>query len=379
MGQAVASARHEDLELRPGERHSVVIKSIGTAAPQDAAPIAIGLGVPVQRVLEAFYQAPTVLVDGLSAEMAGHMAGLLEQIGCLVDDVPEAYGDVAVPELFDVAVHVSETARYPQITSELATFLGATEEQAARLLTTPPGIVLGSVSLATIEALKARLGQGVDMINSRPDVAVYDVFLAECEDHVRLRLFADLRTRGFAPQADEGCILAGLTKEEADRLWSAHKASGVLCVVNRAFLRFDIVMTGGLDTPTSRDALKRVAGIPERILPRLFDAMPIAVIEALPEAELASALEAMTAAGLELRADLITFLHLGLEITGTSDPAGLARTLSALGLQSQDRNLAALPVRLPYHLPELQARILRDSLVASGAQVELVDAAEIGA
>lgn len=375
MVRAIASAGLSSQD----DGFRLVFHSIGGAAPGNAASIAMGLGVPVTPVMEALYRAPAVLVDGLSAEIGDRMRALLTDLGCRVTLDPMTAPLPEPAALHDVALHISDTARYGDIIAALAEFLGTPVADAARLVTTPPGIVLGGVSPATIDALADRLGPGADLVSSNPEPALYDLFLGPCDGVIRARLLSDLRRAGFAPIADAGCILTGLTKAQADAVWAAHGRVRDLRVVNRDFLRFDLVLTGGTPAPDALRALTDVAGIPAHIAPRLFDDGEITVMEAVPHADMAPALERLTAAGLSIRADLVTFLHLGIDVVAARNPRAVRDTLSAMGLETTEHDLRRLPYRLPWRLPELQARLLRDTLEAAGARSDLVDLTEAGA
>ena len=241
MSTAIACAVCDDV---PGTKR-LIIQSIGTASPANAASIAIGLGVPVPSVLKALYQAPTVLVDGLTADMAEQMVGLLTDLGCIVEIESQSSPPPEPAPLFDVAVYVKEAARYGQIVTNLSKFLGCDETKAAQLLATPPGMVLGEVSRATVDALAAQLGAGADLVASDPDSACYDLFLGDCDATQRARLMADLKRRGHTPVAESGLILTELDRPTADAIWSAHSRQPALRVVNRDFLRFDVVLLGG--------------------------------------------------------------------------------------------------------------------------------------
>jgi len=339
----------------------------------------MGLGVAVTPVMEALYRAPAVLVDGLSAEIGDRMRDLLTDMGCRVTLDPMTAPPPAPAALHDVALHVRDTARHGAITAALAAFLGTSTDDAARLVATPPGIVLGGVSPATIDALADRLGPGAEIVASDPATALYDLFIGPCDAVVRTRLFADLRRAGFTPMAETGCILTGLTKTQADTVWAAHGRLRDLRVIHRDFLRFDLVLTGGAPRPAALRALIEVAGIPAHVAPRLFDDGEITLMEAVPHVDLAPAMDRLTAAGLEIRADLVTFLHLGVEIVAAAYPRRLRDTLKALGLQTSEHDLRRLPYRLPWRLPELQARLLRDTLESIGARADLVDLTAAGA
>ena len=368
---AVAIASSDLAGKRDGFR--LDFNSIGAANPGNAAAIAVGLGVPVSSLLEVVYRAPAVLVDGLEARVGQQMAGLLRDLGCEVDLVASDAPPLPSPQLYDVALHVEDTTRYTEIINALAAFLGAKPDDAARLISTPPGVVLGKVSQATIDALSERLGNGALLAVSDPDQALYDVFLGACDAAVGLRLRGDLQRQGYELLGETGCILSGLSKAQADAIWSAHHRIGELRVINRDFLRFDLVMTGGELTEAAHKALADVAGIPDHIIPMLFDEGDITVVEALAGPEMPAAMEDLAAAGLDIRADLMTFAHLGLEIIAADRPRAVRETLETIGLSIEETALRQLPYRLPYQLPELQARLVRDALHLCGAEANLVD------
>ncbi|WP_028671780.1 hypothetical protein [Saccharospirillum impatiens] len=357
--------------------HRLVICSIGRATPASAKSIAIGLGVSVQSVLSAIYQAPSTLVDKVSPEVAEQLQSLLTSLGFETRIDPCSHPLTPANELIDIAGYITDVRAYDHILSALAQFLGTTPEESARLLNTPPGIILGSVSQATLAALRERLGTGIELIESNPQTARYSVFMTDNGTGQSRRTSLELRRRGYQPIADQGCVLIDLDKPRADALWSAFQKANTLRVINQDFLRYNLVLTGPGDgaTPGACHVLQEQAGIPEHIIPKLFTNTPITLIEALPSKTLESTLLALTKAGLSVRADLISFMPLGLSITHTREPRQLRQTLHSLGLIDSSRTLPALPFKLPYALPELQARVVRSVLEATGTSTELVEVA----
>ena len=358
--------------------YRLVVTSIGTATPASAKSIALGLGVSVQSVLNALYRAPSILVDRVSVDIAEQMQTLLASLGyeTRIDssDQPLTPAD----GYFDIAAYITDVQAYDRILDELARFLGTTAAETSHLLTSPPGIILGNVSQATLTALRDRLGDGIELIASNPKTARYSVFLTADSPEQAQRTGLELRRRGYQPIADQGCVLIDLDKTQADALWSAFQKANTLRVINQDFLRYDLVLTepGQGATADACAALGDLAGIPEHIIAKLFANTPITLIEALPNEHLQSTLLALTQAGLSVRADLISFMPLGLKITHTREPRQLQRTLQSLGLLDvAQTTLPALPFQLPYALPELQARVVRGALEASGTAAELVEIA----
>lgn len=358
--------------------YRLVVRSIGQASPATARSIALGLNVSVQKVLDAFYRAPSILVDRIPLDIAEQMRSLLDSLG--YETAIESTTDKPPinTELFDIAAYLSDAEQFDRVAAALAGFLGATDADASRLLSTPPGVVLGSVTDATLQALRSRLGEGVELIASNPERAAYDVFLVtDTEDQAR-RTCMELRRRGYSLLAEQGCVLMNLNKEEADRLWSVFHKANTLRVINRDFLRYDLVLVdpGPGVTTAMQKVLREVAGIPDRLIAEVFGATPITLIEALPAEQLETAMGACFDAGLTVRADLISFMHLGVRITRTSQPGRLHNTLSSLGLlDPAQASLPELPFHLPCSFPELQARIIRSALRAAGTEAELVEVA----
>lgn len=359
------------------DSHRLVVTSIGKAVPSSAVSVATGLGVPVPKVVEAFYRAPTTLVDNIDKETATNLKGLLAELGyeSLVQNKDEP--ELKPKSLLDVAVYIKDTNDYTSIVKDLSEFIGTNLEETAKLISTPPGIILGSVSENTVEALEQRLSDGVEIIASDPKKAIYDVYLSDCEAVVTQRIVNDLKQQGYRLLSEEGCLVAGITQQEANNIWQDHRKSSAIRIINRDFMRFDLVLTELLTESLTEDQnllLAKEVGIPEDIIPKVIGALPITLYEGLPHAEVEEKLLKFNEAGMLLRADMITFMQLGLEIIQVKSYRNVSKTLSDLGVLKSGEMLNKVPFRLPYHMPELQARLLRDSLVHQGAETIFVEA-----
>lgn len=357
---------------RGSDLKRVVIRSIGTAVPADAARVALGLGVGVPQVVAAFYRAPTALVDRLDEPTAAAMADLLDSLGCLTEVVPS---DAPLPQpapLLDVAVHLTDEDRFDAVALAVSAFLGCPESDARRLLLATPAVLLGGVSPATVEALRARLGEGVSVLASDPRLARYDLLLGDCPAVQRARLTADLRARGLEPATDSPWLLRGISKEQADQIWAVHQRTPGLQVVNQDFYLFEVVLDAGSPTPSATAALTG-AGVPAGVVPQLFDALPIIVADGLSDQAAKELIAELATAGLTAHGELVTFAHLGVQVLGCANPDALRSALRAAGVQ----NPPATPPFVLGPWPELAARLLRRELVRIGAHAELVGAEEV--
>lgn len=352
----------------------LVIRSIGTASPRDAARVALGLGVDVPEMVRAFYQAPTTLVENLPEATALAVAEVLSSLGCEVEvGAPDAPPPASGP-LLDVAVRVTDEERFAAITLAAADFLGCPEEEAHRLLLASPPVLVGRVSPATVEALRRRFGDGADVITSDPTTARYDLLLGDCPAPVRARLVADLRARGHAPTTTGPWLLRGLTKQQADDVWNGHRRVPTLQLANQDFYRFEVVLDSGRPGDAATAALT-AAGVPAETVPLLFTALPLIVADELPGADAERLLAALAAAGLEAHAELSTFVQLGVHVTAWATPAPARAALAAAGI-------ADPPTATPFTVgpwPDLTARLVRTMLTRAGAEARLADAAQIDA
>lgn len=346
----------------------LLIRSIGAASPQDAAQVALGLGVTVPAMLRAFYQAPSTLADELPEPTAVAIAEVLSSLGCEVEVVDQDGPPPAPGPLLDVAVRVLDESRFELIVAAAAAFLGCPDEDTRRLLLASPPVLIGQVSPATVEALRRRLGAGAEVITSDPAAARYDLLLGDCPAPVRARLLTDLRARGIDSSPTGPWLVRDLTKQQADSIWDAHRRVPTLRLANQDFYRFEVVLDGGHPDDAAITALAS-AGIPADVVPRLFDALPIIVAEELPVPEAKRLLAALAAAGLEAHAALTTFLQLSVHITDWSSPPPARAALVAVGISDP-------PTAPPFAVgpwPELTARLVRGMLLRAGAEADLAD------
>jgi hypothetical protein len=237
----------------------------------------------------------------------------------------------------------------------LGRFLGLEPTAALDLLLTPPGVILGNVTQATVQALQAALPAGaVRLTASRPDEARFALFASDLTHLqvgvLRQRLPAETR---LAPGGS--ATVFDLTRGEADTLWRRLKAPEQVRIIDQAFLRFSLELIAA--PPEAAAALEALAGVPAEDFDLLAQALPVPIEAGVAFEALEDRMAAYNAAGLTVRAELETFSHQALDILSAP-----AEALIAAGLPAP-APLSTTP------MPRPRARLLRHQLEAAGAEV----------
>jgi hypothetical protein len=349
----------------------VIVLSIGTASLRTAAAVAQGLGVPVEVAVQAIYRAPAPLVHGVDAALARRLCALLSEAGLNVATAA-AGTPVESGPLLDVAAWFTDPRAIPATAAALHRLAGIDQAAALAMLLTPPGVVLGGVSAATVEALRTALPEGVELSTSNTATARFQLLLADAAAIVERGVMDDLASHGITPLARTGIVAADLDHATAQAIWQRFSRTGAVQMVNQDFLRFAVVIdTPPHWTPAQAAILAARAGVPAQALPSLAGAGAITLESGLPLAAAGEALAAYAETGLDARAELTSFRHYSLEITAAADRAALAAQLAANGLAAPAR----LPWLTPEALPETRARLVRTLLESVGAEAYLVEPA----
>ena len=340
-----------------------MVRSVGTARPRLAIAVAHGLGLPIDATLRAIYQAPSKLVDGLQPEAAERLAGMLAKTGLETEVVPTDH-EFDKRGLLDVAVHIVEAETAHDVAGILADFCACDEARALDLLTAPPGIVLGSVSEATVRALREALaGTGAKVVASAPGGARYAALPATASR----KAAAEIK-RFVTAQAEAGNAL-DLSHEDATRLWDRFGRTGQVRIVNRDFLRFELWLDAAADSGTELAALERLSGIPAEYHAQVLAAAPVILEHGLDHDTLTDRLAAYAAAGLKVRGEMTTFVHAAVRV-----PRAATGELTALIAR---KYAGEAPLSFPWTSPpmfETRARLLAAELRRDGCETEIIEA-----
>ncbi|TFI59036.1 hypothetical protein E2493_07240 [Sphingomonas parva] len=315
-------------------------------------------GVPIEAVVAAIYRAPARLLAGLEPGTARRLVASLAELGLTLDIVPGGGALDAGPAL-DLAAEIDDPALADAATAVIAEFLGLPQEEALELLMTPPGVIMGNVSAATVEAFARRLPPGaLRLATADPATSRYALFAGGLDAGTRAAVEAVVGASGTADNG--GLVALDLNHEDSNRLWRRLAGTPGARLVNQAFLRFEMVLTGiaAVDEPTAA-ALETLAGVPAEALPELAGLLPVVVEDGIPHERVEARLLDYAAHGLAVTARLATFAEQVLVVD-----SGPPEALALLGIDTA----AALPLRLP-PLPAPRARLARHRLEAAGADV----------
>jgi hypothetical protein len=365
-----------------GESVRLVVRSIGTASFGVVAALKQVTTLSEQQLAERLFRAPAELFAGLPRPSAERMAQVLRAAGVEVDVVA---GDAAVVPGegdHDVAVVVRDFSRVTDVAREVMRFLGVDARTARGILCASPSILVGGVSRATVTALEGRFAPlGVEIAVSRPAAAVFDVIVGEtATPALRARLVETLRQMGapIAARHEGPVVVTGLDKAAADRIWEAlGRRNPALRVLDRAFERFDVRLEACPRTPEAIAGLVAITGMPEKVVPRVLERLPVVVQQNIGYDALRASLEGLAAIGATAVDELCTLqtFALALTIEAAADRPRAASVLTALaeiGEQEGAALLKKLPARLEGPFSPVHARWLAAELGAVGVTARLV-------
>lgn len=325
-----------------------------------AVAIAHGLGLPIDATLRAIYQAPSRLVRGLQPAAAEKLARMLAETGLEIEVVPDdPVAEADAGRLMDVAVHVIDADAAQEVPAILAAFCACDEARAIDLLVTPPGLVLGSVSQATLQALQAALaGHGVAVVGSVQQQARFAALPATISHKA-----ADEIRRQLAEQDP-----LDLTHGQARALWDRYGRTGHVRIVDRAFLRFELWLDGA-DGEPDLAALEQLSAVPVPYHRDVLAAAPVILEHGLTHGTMMEKVSAYAAAGLVARGEMTTFAAARVQVARLGTVAQVLQAAAQFGADS--------PAVSPWSSPamfETRARLLAAALQRAGCKAEVVDA-----
>lgn len=356
------------------------MRSIGAAGVQLVRSLRHVLPLPDADIAGLLFMAPSTLLAGLEPPQAEGVARLLRDTGvdCVVlgpdDVIDDGVGD------HEVALAVHDVQQVPAILVEVIKLLGVDSATARDLVCSAPAVLLGGISSATVEALRARFAPlGAEVDASRTADAVFDLYLGECPPAVRERALDRLRAAlgrlEVAGVAAGALVVPGLDHAAAARAWRELASADVPArVVNRAFARYDVVLHAATDGEALRRHLTDRAGMPARVVPRVLASLPVVLHRGLRHAALAEITDELAAAGATAVVEPLAFQRFGLSLGEVREARPLVPVIAAIAGTDESAALAGLrarPARVDGRFPPLQARWLQHELRRAGVEARL--------
>ena len=357
------------------ETYNLVVESIGSASPRVVNALQRGLHLPEFDLVRRLYQAPAVLLAGVSEPLASGEGELLGQTGLRTRIVPSDAPFSPGQGDRDVALHIRNPARLREVIAEISAFLGVDGQTALTIATGAPAALVGRVSAATVEALIERFRPlEVEIDASLSENARYDLFVQDLPAPMRAELERALRAQGVTPIASGPLLARDLTRAVADGLWARYEHRVPMRLLDQAFQRFDIRLDKAPDTPAFAALLSELAGMPPEVVPKVLRRLPLVVVSGVRHADFLPLMGRLTEAGARATAHLVTLQHFNLVIEGVRDLKLTAAVLAALTdkpVEAQQTALRRLPLHLDGPLSGVRARWMRHELKSTGATVRM--------
>lgn len=354
----------------------LVLESVGRANAQALRAIRQVVPAPIQEVAKLVYQAPSELAGGLDRDVADELASLLGGLGFQVSVAEQGAPFAAGTGQFEVALVVKDVTCLAQLVAETAAFLGTDVVTARRMVCRSPAVMLSGVSAATVAAMRERfepLGAEVDV--ARLDTARHYAVLG-LEGKVLRRGVLDVVTEvapgAICAESDVGFTVAELSLAEAQTLWERMHRLGVrMSICNRDLERYDVTLVRASESAAMAAQLQEL-GIPERVIPRLLQNLPVVVSQNLKHDAMLALLERLTAAGGEVKGAPYSFQRFALVLHTVRDVDAAVELLRSVGevpqLEAETAAKAAQGTRVGC-LPRTSALWLQHALRAQRADV----------
>jgi hypothetical protein len=347
---------------------NVIIQSIGTARPGVGKALADVLGVSNEVVVKLLYCTPAVLFQHIDATLADNTHTLLTQLGLEVQVTDD---DVPLPEppvLYDIAVFIPNPLQLSTVNSQLAGFLGCTEQESFNLLLKDPALVLGGVSEATATALSKCID--AEVILSNPKTDLYTIKITNKDAALVKQVTAAFANAGIKADLNaQGCV-EDVDYIPSQQVWQRLGNTKCIEIYNQSFQRYDIILESADTTNAAyRQVLTNEVGMPEEIIDKVLENLPILLNDAVNRRTLQELLELYTAAGLRCSVNKIPFGDKQLVVDNISEPVQTASILNQF-YRGVTIDKAASKWVAPVPVSPLLGRLLAQQLQDIGCEVE---------
>jgi hypothetical protein len=348
----------------------VVIDSIGSANPSASKMLSDVLGTPVELVVQALYNTPTVLFSNIDANLANQCNELLTTLGMVSRIQPSTEPVPERQEPVDVGVYIQDIENVPIVAKKLSEFLGCSLQEAFNLLTNDPCVVLGNVSESTALALCERLE--TEVIISSPKKDLYTLFVSSENENKMLlhKLQSHLKYLKLNVDLDKTNCITNLDYKTGQNIWKKFQATGLLKMTNQSFQRFEINLVSVDESNKNyRTVLTEEIGMPAEIIDNVINSLPIQLEASANGKTVADKLELLGAAGLHCTAHIIKPNNYKLIIEEMGDLPGVQAVLTQY-ISNEEIPTTEEHWEFPKPLGDLLYRCIADELEEVGCTVD---------
>lgn len=379
--QAKSSASTPDAGTESAGQWSIVVESIGTAGAGMVKALRSVVPIPETHLAQVLFQAPSLLVAGLTQDVAERVNELLLETGLKTRAAAPGETIENGDADHEIALVVRDVSRVSELLAEIVNLVGYTPDQARSLLCTSPTILVGKVSANTVAACRERfekLGAEIDV--TRPKDAIYDVFLGQCSPAERARVQTGLGQLGIElpegsdEDTNQVVVHMGLSHDQAEKVWEQYARSHLpLRLISRDFERFDVTLDAAEDTPKMMEYLVSSTGMPENVAHKIVRRTPIVLHQLVDFEKMTECIAAVNQLGGRATGHLVVFQSFDLRVARLGDEAESAAVVRLIAGYSEDEASTALKEGvITGPLTHVQARWLQHELKQVGTDTERV-------
>lgn len=350
--------------------YRIVLNSMGEAGVALVRSLRPVIRSTDKELVEKLYQAPSVLLDSLDLSTAQQVMSVLNETGA--EFSLESCADVFTPGEgnHEIAISVTRYDRIAEVIKVISELIGTDVKQALEVLTRSPSVLLSNVSEATVEVFRKRLADlSVDVFSSQPKTALYDLFYSGPAEN-KPDIVRSLRSLGVVPagveinnDANSPVICTGASFDFATRMWEYFRdGEDGLAVLNQNYQTFDLQLTSveqsGEPSADLSAYLSQHFGIPEKVIPKILNTLPVVIARNVQPETLAAHMVAISGLDAQCEGHLTTYQSYNIELDN-KDTDSIKRAATTLSLltsaldsqwESDIRNTQGKPnMTLNYH------------------------------
>jgi len=366
----------------PAASYDIVIHSMGSAGAGLLRSLRNVSTLSDRELARRLLQAPAVVLEQLDLHTAEQVAGILARTGAEVSyKAHHEHIETGTGE-FEIAATIIDYQNSDAAIKALSRLMALPVEQAARLLARTPAILINGVSAATVDTFREQLEPaGLALDISRPASALYDIYASNTDSHSLQRCRQLLQQQQIAldPTATGPLLATGVDYKSCQALWQAcERSAAAIIILNQDYQRADVQLLAVSRSGALDHYLVHELQLPEKLLPQLYQKLPLVIARALPHQRQIDVLSQLHTLGAQAEARLTAFMQFGLTLPNSTRAQQVAPLFQLIAGQDAAQCQQALlkqPGMMPGPYNAQQARWLQAELKKVGIHARLLPGA----